>query len=123
MTKNKKQARVLFVTLAALLILSVAVTYVSEMGGNHAVAAAGLTSQQGNTEGTETRFGVGETSLFSAATTGYQVGAVNASQDSLTPMAGMMAMWNMILQNVFGGKGTGFMYVIMYAILKFSSAV
>ncbi|MDR3643514.1 MAG: potassium-transporting ATPase subunit KdpA [Clostridia bacterium] len=117
MTKNKRQARVIFVTLAALLIVSIGVTYAAEMAGNHAVAAAGLTSQAGNTEGKETRFGVGESSLFSAATTAYQVGAVNGSQDSETPVGGMMAMWNMILQNVFGGKGTGFMYVIMYAIL------
>lgn len=117
MTKNKKQGRVLFVTLAALLVLSVGVTYAAEMAGNHAVTAAGLSSQAGNMEGKETRFGVGETSLFSAATTAYQVGAVNGSQDSMTPMGGMMSMWNMILQTVFGGKGTGFIYVIMYAIL------
>lgn len=117
MTKNKKQGRVLFFTLAALLVFSVGITYVAEMGGNHAVTAAGIVTQVGNMEGKETRFGVGQTSLFSAATTAYQVGAVNASQDSLTPVGGLMAMWNMILQTVFGGKGTGFIYVIMYAIL------
>jgi K+-transporting ATPase ATPase A chain len=117
LTKNKNQARVLFVVLAALLIISIGVTYASEMAGNNAVSAAGLVSQTGNMEGKETRFGVGESSLFSAATTGFQVGAVNSSEDSMTPMGGMMAMWNMILQNVFGGKGTGFIYVILYAIL------
>lgn len=117
LTKNKKQGRVLFITLAALLVLSVGVTYGAEMMGNHAVTAAGLTNQAGNMEGKETRFGVGETSLFSAATTAYQVGAVNGSQDSMTPMGGLVSMWNMILQTVFGGKGTGFIYVIMYAIL------
>lgn len=117
LTKNKKQARVLFVTLAALLIVSVGVTYAAEMGGNSAVTAAGLAQQAGNMEGKETRFGVGETSLFSGVTTAYQVGAANGSLDSMTPIGGMMAMWNMILQTVFGGKGTGFIYVIMYAIL------
>jgi potassium-transporting ATPase potassium-binding subunit len=117
LTKNKKQGRVLFVTLAALLVLSVGVTYAAELGGNHAVTAAGLVNQAGNMEGKETRFGVTGTSLFSAVTTAYQVGAVNGAQDSMTPMGGLMAMWNMILQTVFGGKGTGFIYVIMYAIL------
>lgn len=117
MTKNKKQGRVLFITLAALLVLSVGVTFAAEMGGNHALASAGLSQQAGNMEGKETRFGVGETSLFSGATTAYQVGAVNGSEDSMTPVGGMMSMWNMILQTVFGGKGTGFIYVIMYAIL------
>jgi K+-transporting ATPase ATPase A chain len=117
LTKNKKQGRVIFITLAVLLILSVGVTYAAEMAGNHAVASAGLVNQVGNMEGKETRFGVGETSLFSGLTTAYQVGAVNGSMDSMTPMGGMVAMWNLILQTVFGGKGTGFIYVIMYAIL------
>lgn len=117
LTKNKKQGRVLFIMLAALLVLSVGVTYAAELGPNHAVTAAGLVNQAGNMEGKETRFGIAETSLFSAATTAYQVGAVNGAQDSMTPMGGMMAMWNMILQTVFGGKGTGFIYIIMYAIL------
>ena len=116
LTKNKKQGRVLFAVLASLLILSVGVTYAAEMGGNPAVAAAGL-SQTGNMEGKETRFGVGGTSLFSAVTSAFQVGAVNGSQDSMTPLGGMMSLWNMILQTVFGGKGTGFIYVILYAIL------
>jgi K+-transporting ATPase ATPase A chain len=117
LTKNKKQARVLFVVLATLLIVSIGVTYASELAGNHAVASAGLVNQAGNMEGKEARFGVGESSLYSAATTAFMVGAVNNSHDSLTPIGGMMAMWNMILQTVFGGKGTGFMYVILYAIL------
>lgn len=117
LTKNKKQGRVLFVTLAAMLVLTVVITCAAEFAGNHAVASAGLVNQAGNMEGKETRFGVGASSLFSSATTGYMVGAVNSAQDSLTPMGGMMAMWNMILQNVFGGKGTGFIYVLMYAIL------
>lgn len=116
LTKNKKQGRVLFAVLASLLILSVGVTYAAEMRGNPAVASAGL-SQAGNMEGKEARFGTGETSLFSAVTSAFQVGAVNGSQDSMTPLGGMMSLWNMILQTVFGGKGTGFIYVIMYAIL------
>lgn len=117
MAKDKKQGRVLFCVLASLLVLSIAVTCVAEFAGNHAATAAGLVNQAGNMEGKETRFGVGETSLFSAMTTAYQVGAVNGSMASMTPMGGMMAMWNMILQTVFGGKGTGFIYVLMYAIL------
>lgn len=117
LTKNKKQGRVLFITLAVLLVAGVCITYAAEMAGNSAVASAGLTGQVGNMEGKETRFGIGETSLFSGLTTAYQVGAVNGSMDSMTPMGGMVAMANMILQTVFGGKGTGFIYVIMYAIL------
>lgn len=118
LTKNKNQARVLFVVCASLLVIGTVVIYAAESGGNHAAAVAGLTSQAGgNTEGKEIRFGLGQTSLFTAGTTAYQVGAANASLDSLTPMAGMTAMANMILQTVFGGKGTGFIYIIMFAIM------
>lgn len=116
LTRNKKQGRVLFGVLAFLLIFSIVAVYAAEMGGSRSVSAVGLT-QAGNMEGKETRFGVGGTSLFAAATTAFDVGAVNGSHDSLTPLGGMTAMWNMILQNVFGGVGTGFIYVILYAIL------
>jgi K+-transporting ATPase ATPase A chain len=45
------------------------------------------------------------------------VGAVNNMHDSLTPLGGMSAMWNMMIQTAFGGKGTGFVYLVMFAIL------
>jgi K+-transporting ATPase ATPase A chain len=38
--------------------------------------------------------------------------------DSLTPVGGMVAMGQMMLNVVFGGKGVGFMNMIMYAILS-----
>jgi len=37
--------------------------------------------------------------------------------DSLTPIGGAIAMWNMMLNVVFGGKGVGFMNLIIYAML------
>lgn len=117
MLKNKKQAWVLFSSVLVMLIVTIGVTYWAEASGNPALQSIGLTQASGNMEGKEVRFGIAESSLFTAATTAYQVGAVNNMHDSLTPIGGMMAMWNMILQTVFGGKGTGFMYIIMYAIL------
>ncbi len=117
MLHNRKQARVLFVVALSMLLLTVGVTYLSESAGNPVLAQAGLSQSMGSMEGKEVRFGVAQSSLFSAATTAYQVGAVNNMHDSLTPVSGMMALWNMILQTAFGGKGTGFMYIILYAIL------
>ncbi|HEY9062222.1 MAG TPA: potassium-transporting ATPase subunit KdpA [Pseudobacteroides sp.] len=117
MIKNKKQSVIIFLSMFVLLIGSIAFTYYAESKGNPILEKAGLSQSMGNMEGKETRFGVAESSLFVAATTAYQVGAVNAMHDSLTPLGGLAAMWNMMLQTVFGGKGTGFIYIIMYAIL------
>ncbi|MDP4093833.1 MAG: potassium-transporting ATPase subunit KdpA [Bacillota bacterium] len=117
MLKNKKQAWVLFGVAAFLLVLSVGVTYYSESKGNPVLERVGLNQSMGNMEGKELRFSVAESSLFTGATTAYQVGAVNSMHDSLTPAGGMMAMWNMMLQTAFGGKGTGFIYLLMFAIL------
>lgn len=117
MLKNKKQARVLFVVALSTLLLTVGVTFLAESAGNPVLAQIGLSQSMGSMEGKEVRFGVAQSSLFTAATTAYMVGAVNNMHDSLTPIGGMMALWNMILQTAFGGKGTGFMYIILYAIL------
>lgn len=117
MIKNKKQAIIIFVALMMLLIGSIAVAYYGENQGNPALANAGLSQSMGNMEGKETRFGIPESALFVAGTTAYQVGAVNSAHDSLTPLGGFSALWNMMLQTVFGGKGTGLIFVVMYAIL------
>jgi K+-transporting ATPase ATPase A chain len=37
--------------------------------------------------------------------------------DSLTPLGGLVPLVNMMLNVIFGGKGVGFMNMIMYAIL------
>lgn len=115
--KNKKQAWILFGAAAFLLVLSIGVIYYGESLGNPALAKAGLNQSMGNMEGKEMRFSLAESSLFAGATTAYQVGAVNCMHDSLSPLGGLAAMWNMMLQTAFGGKGTGFMYLIMFAVL------
>lgn len=117
MLKNKKQAWILFSSVLLMLFITTGVTYWAESAGNPALSNVGLNQTMGNMEGKEVRLGIAQSSLFTAATTAYQVGAVNNMHDSLTPIGGMMAMWNMILQTVFGGKGTGFIFIIMYAIL------
>lgn len=117
MLKNKKQAWVLFSAAAFLLVLSVGVIYYAEAAGNPQLADAGLNQYMGNMEGKEVRFGISGTSLFAGATTAYEVGAVNSMHDSMTPLSGLMALWNMMIQTAFGGKGMGFVFILMFAIL------
>jgi len=77
----------------------------------------GLNQIMGNMEGKEVRFGIPMSALFTTATTATSCGAVNNMHDSLTPIGGLVALVNMMLNVIFGGKGVGFMNMIMYAIL------
>jgi len=69
-------------------------------------------------EGKETRFGIMNSILFSVVTTDASCGAVNAMHDSLTPLAGMIPMINMMLGEViFGGVGAGMYGMLIFVIL------
>ncbi|MGE5328661.1 MAG: potassium-transporting ATPase subunit KdpA [Deltaproteobacteria bacterium] len=115
--KNKKQGWVIFAAMAVLFVISLTTCYFAESSGNPALAKVGLSQTMGNMEGKEVRFGVAQSSLFTTVTTAFTTGSVNNMHDSLTPLGGMVAMWQMMLNVVFGGKGAGFMNMIMYAIL------
>ncbi|AEY68035.1 potassium-transporting ATPase subunit KdpA [Clostridium sp. BNL1100] len=117
MLKNKKQAWVLFAAMLVLFLISLPVCYFSEAGGNPILADAGLSQSMGNMEGKEVRFGIGQSSLFTTVTTAFTTGSVNNMHDSLTPLGGLVPLFQMMLNVVFGGEGVGFMNIIMYAIL------
>lgn len=117
MIKKKKQAIAIFVAMSVLLVVTLTVCYSAEKAGNPALARIGLSQSMGNMEGKEIRFGISGTSLFATATTATSDGAVNGMHDSLTPIGGLIPMWNMMLNCIFGGKGVGFMNMLMYAIL------
>ena len=77
--------------LAAMVIIFgvwVAFTSVRRAPDNPAVAAAGVHSTVGNTEGKEVRFGDTTTALFGVASTSTSTGSADASYDSFTPMGG-----------------------------------
>ena len=117
MLKNKKQAWVLFAAMSILFLISLPVCYFSEAGGNPMLANAGLSQSMGNMEGKEVRFGIAQSSLFTTVTTAFTTGSVNNMHDSLTPLGGLVPLFQMMLNTVFGGEGVGFMNIIMYAIL------
>lgn len=117
MLKNKKQGWAIFAAMAILFLLVLPVCYTAEKTGNPALANIGLSQAMGNMEGKEVRFGVPQSSLFTTVTTAFTTGTVNNMHDSLMPLSGMVAMINMMLNVIFGGKGVGFMNMIMYAIL------
>lgn len=117
MLKNKKQGWTIFSAMAGIFIIALPILYFAEKAGNPALAHLGLSQAMGNMEGKEVRFGIAQSSLFTTVTTAFTTGSVNTMHDSLTPIGGAVALMNMMLNVVFGGKGVGFMNMIMYAIL------
>ncbi|HEY0222181.1 MAG TPA: potassium-transporting ATPase subunit KdpA [Lactovum miscens] len=124
--KNKKkkkiwlgrQARPIFIVMAILFVLGLAVILWSESKGNPILAHLGLNQSMGSMEGKESRFGVNMSGLFTEITTAFTTGSVNNMHDTLTPLSGGIAMINMMLNVVFGGKGVGLMNMILYVILS-----
>lgn len=69
-------------------------------------------------EGKETRFGPTFSILWSTSTTATANGSVNTMLDSLSPLSGGVALFNMMVGEViFGGIGTGLAGMIMFVIL------
>lgn len=69
-------------------------------------------------EGKETRFGIVNSVLWSTATTGTSNGSVNTMHSSLSPLAGGVAMFNMMIgEVVFGGVGVGMCGMLMFVLL------
>jgi K+-transporting ATPase ATPase A chain len=69
-------------------------------------------------EGKETRFGITNSILWSTATTSASNGSVNSMHDSLSPIAGMIAMINIMLgEIIFGGVGAGLYGMVIFIII------
>jgi K+-transporting ATPase ATPase A chain len=106
--------------LGAMLILigvGYGVSLAAETRTTPALTAAGLVHAP-NLEGKEMRTTVQEASIFSISTTATSTGAVNASHDSLTAVAGGAAMTMILLGEVApGGVGTGLYGILMFAVI------
>lgn len=117
MTGARRQAWAIYGAMALLFVLGLGTLYAAERAGNPAVAAQGVAGPTA-LEGKEVRFGIGGSSLFAAVTTAVACGAVNAMHDSLTPLGGLVPMFNMMLGEViFGGAGAGFYGVLAFVIV------
>ncbi|PFK11311.1 potassium-transporting ATPase subunit KdpA [Bacillus cereus] len=117
MVGNKKQGRILFVSLFMVFLLGFITITTSELNGNPALNGMGIEHVQGSTEGKEVRFGTVFSSLYATVTTAAETGAVNTMHDTLTPIGGLVPLVNMMLNTVYGGVGAGFVNIIMYAII------
>ncbi|CAN5365482.1 potassium-transporting ATPase subunit KdpA [soil metagenome] len=113
---NIRQGYAILGAMLLLLIGGIAVTYGAEAAGNPIHHALGVIG--GNMEGKEVRFGVAASALFATITTATSTGAVIAAHDSLMPIGGLIAMFNMQLgELVIGGVGSGLYAILINCIL------
>jgi K+-transporting ATPase ATPase A chain len=95
-----------------LYLAGLGISLYSEISGNPQMA--GTTAM----EGKETRFGVTNSILWATATTSASNGSVNAMHDSFTPLAGGVAMFNIMLgEIIFGGVGSGMYGMLIFVLL------
>lgn len=115
--KNKKQGWVIFSAMMCLFLVFLSVAYVSEKAGSPAMEALGIDAAQGSMEGKEVRFGIAQSALFTTVTAAATTGTVNNMHDTLTPLGGLVPLAEMMLNVIFGGKGSGLVNMLMYAVL------
>jgi potassium-transporting ATPase potassium-binding subunit len=112
MVGSKRQGWTIFIVMLLLFLAGLTISLYGEYSANPIFGHSALM------EGKETRFGITNSVLFSVVTTDASCGAVNAMHDSLSPLAGMVAMVNMMLGEViFGGVGAGLYGMVVFIIL------
>jgi K+-transporting ATPase ATPase A chain len=116
MLRNRRHAAVLYGAMLTLLVVGVAVAVTAELSPNAATEGLPVVRAP-NMEGKEVRFGPVYSATWAAMTTGTSNGSVNSMHDSLNPLAGMIAMVNLMLNVVFSGVGAGFENLLMYVIV------
>ncbi len=119
MIGRRKQAYAIYGAMGILFVIGLAVAYYTEAEPNPALAhIAGYDIAQGNMEGKEVRFGLADSVLWAVTTTDTSCGAVNAMHDSLMPLAGMVALVNIMLGCIiFGGVGAGLYGILLHVVL------
>ncbi|KTA82483.1 MULTISPECIES: potassium-transporting ATPase subunit KdpA [Aeromonas] len=114
--KDTGHGRAILTAMALLFVLGLSLSVTQEMKPDPNLTQ--LTTQMGNWEGKESRFGPVLSSIWEVATTAASNGSVNAMHDSFTPLGGMVGMFNMLLgEVVFGGVGAGIYGMMLFVLL------
>jgi len=112
MVGSQKQGWVIFGVMLVLLLAGLTVMLISEYSGNPVYGTAAML------EGKEVRFGIANSILWGSVTTAASNGSVNAMHSSFSPLAGGIAMLNIMLgEVVFGGVGAGLYGILIFVIL------
>ena len=118
MVGDRRQGWTVFAACSVMFLVGAFVCYWAEQNGNPTLTQLGVTRHSGNWEGKEARFGMAASALFTTVTTDASCGAVNTMHDSLTPIGGLVPLFNMETgEVVFGGCGAGLYGILLYAIV------
>jgi K+-transporting ATPase ATPase A chain len=124
MINDKRQARLLLVVMAGILVVFASFSIFAEQNGNPKLTSLGVdqslsvTQSGGNMEGKEVRIGATDCGLWAGLTTGTSNGSVDCMHDSFTPLGGLSPMFHMMLGEVSpGGVGVGLMGMLHFALL------
>lgn len=114
---RKKLSWVIFGVMTIGMLCLLIPTLVSEINGNPAIAALGVSQPTGAMEGKEVRFGPAASGFWSIITTVISTGSVNSMHDSSMPVSGMMQMLGMMVNAFYGGCGVGILNYYLYIII------
>ena len=118
MVGDWRQGRTLLVTMAVIFVAALMVVYWSQGHGNPALTSLGVDPSMGDMEGEDVRFGQAGAALFIDATTGTGTGASNAVLESAAPIAGLVAMFNLLLGCISpGGVGSGLYSLLLLTFI------
>lgn len=112
MVGSARHGWTIFTAMTILLVVGLSISLYAEYSANPIFGNLPLM------EGKETRFGITNSVLWSTVTTAASNGSVNAMHDSLSPLAGMVAMINIMLgEIIFGGVGAGLYGMVIFIII------
>jgi len=118
MVKNQRHGWAVWAAMFIMYVAGIAICGWAESKGVTQATGTGVALGSGNMEGREVRFGVGNSAVFSSSMTAIACGAVNAMQDSSTPIGGMVPLFNMHLgEVVFGGAGAGLFGALVFVFV------
>ena len=117
MVKDRRQGWAIFAAMALMFVPLTLLMYHAEAAGNPIINHLQLAGHA-NMEGKEVRFGPALSSLFNSSTTAVSWGSVAAAMDSLTPIGGLVPLFNMMTGEViFGSWGVGMVGMLAYAVM------
>ena len=115
---NIRQGLAIFIAMAVIYVAGLLIVYPAEMATAPTLADTGVSQVEGNYEGKDVRFGVAPCAAYAVSTTVVSNGSVNCQHDSLSPVGGLLPMFNVMLGEViFGGVGVGMTGMLIYAII------
>lgn len=109
-TKRPKFAAFVFGSMLLMSVISASSAIWSE-------SLSQAASQISAMEGKEMRFGESSSALWAALTTQVNNGSVNMMHDSASPLTGLVALSDMLINAIWGGIGCGLQQFIIYLFL------